>query len=278
MKKPDYKADGFIPQRQKGCLIMRMRSRAGNLTAENLQAVARLASRFGNGCVHVTTRQAIEIHGVKTELYEQAKQAITAEGLLPAVCGPRIRPITACPGTDTCPYGLQNTRDLAETLDASYVGREMPAKTKIAISGCPNSCTDPQGNDIGFKGVAEPVMVPENCVQCGLCVKICPVQAMTLADDMVTIDRQACLSCGRCISQCPKDALIRGREGYHIYIGGKGGRFSAAGILLGNFVPAGQVVSHLEAILASYQKLAEKGERLQAVLARVGSDAVWQQI
>lgn len=268
--KPDYKRFGFIPQWQKGYLVMRIRNRAGNITADDLRKVADLAERYGNGQVHVTTRQAVEIPGVKEELFEQALQNIIDVGLLPAVCGPRVRPVVACPGTDTCPYGLRNTRTLAEKLDAQFVARNLPAKTKIAISGCANSCTKPNGNDIGLKGVDEPIINHEACVLCGACVRRCPAKAMAIENEKLTNDRTICLSCGVCTRLCPKQALKPGRQGYHIYIGGKGGRYSNEGELIAEFVEEQQVIPYLEAILATYQELATKGERINLLLIRIG--------
>jgi len=253
---------------------MRIRNRAGNMTAENLRKVAELAERYGNGQVHVTTRQAVEIPGVKEEVFEEALQAVLDAGLLPAVCGPRVRPVVACPGNDTCPYGLVDTRTLAEQLDEQFVGRDLPAKTKFAVSGCANSCTKPQANDIGFKGVVEPLVEQAACVKCGACVRRCPAKAMTFADAALTIDYDKCLACGVCIRLCPKQALKPGRKGYHVYIGGKGGRYSYEGGLVAEFVSEEQVLPYLEAALATYQELADKGERLNSVVSKFGIDVL----
>lgn len=271
--KPDYKRYGFIPQRQQGALIMRIRNQAGNMTAENLRHVAELAQRYGTGQVHVTTRQAIEIPGIKEELFEEALQAIIDCGLLPAVCGPRVRPVVACPGTDTCPFGLTDTRTLAQKLDEQFVGRELPAKTKFAVSGCANSCTKPQGNDIGFKGAVEPLIDHEACVKCGVCVRRCPAKSMAIQDNSLQIDYDQCLACGVCIRLCPKKALKSGRQGYHIYVGGKGGRYSYEGKCIASFVTEEQVIPYLEAILVSYEDMGEKGQRLNLVLEKSGLPA-----
>ena len=278
MHKHDHKQYGFIPQRQPGRLIMRIRNRAGNMTAAAMRKVADLAEKYGTGAVHVTTRQAVEIPGVTEESFEQALADIKAAGLLPAVCGPRVRPVVACPGTDTCPYGLRNARLLAEALDEKWVGRDVPAKTKIAISGCPNSCTKPQGNDIGFKGVTEPVINQAHCIQCGLCVRRCPAKCMTVHDKTLIIDYDKCIACGVCIGLCKKNALSAGRQGFHVYLGGKGGRYPRAGELAITFVNEQDALLHADAILTVYQEVAEKGERLGAVLAKVGLPAFTEKV
>lgn len=270
MAKTDYKRYGFIPQRQPGLLIMRVRNKAGNMTAEDLIKVAALAQKYGSGQVHVTVRQGIEIPGVKEELFEEAYQAILDAGLLPAVCGLRVRPVVSCPGNTTCPYGLVSSPALAAKLDDEFVGRDLPAKTKFAVSGCANACTKPQAHDIGFQGAIRPKLQAEKCIGCGACVKRCPAKAITKEAGKITIDYNACLSCGVCVRICPKQALAAEKTGFHIYAGGKGGRYSFTGERLLSFVPEAEVLPHLEAILAVYQEIGEKGERMQALLARVG--------
>lgn len=272
--KPDYKRFGFIPQRQQGLLLMRLRNQAGDMTADGLRNLADLAEKYGNGQVHLTLRQGIEIPGVKEELFEQALQAISDAGLSPAVCGLRVRPVVTCPGNATCPYGLIDTKVLAKTLDEQFVGRDLPAKTKFAISGCANSCTKPQAHDVGFRGAAEPLLEQNLCISCGACVRRCPAKAMKLENKSLVIDYEKCLSCGVCTRLCPKKALRTGRTGYHIFVGGKGGRYSNEGALLTKFIAEDKLTTYLDAILQTYKELGAPGQRLSAVLAKEGIDLI----
>lgn len=138
MQKHDYKKYGFIPQRQLGRLIMRIRSRGGNLTSAELRKVADLADSYGQSLIHVTTRQALEMPGVEAECFEKALHAVKTAGLLPAVCGARVRPIVACPGTDACPYpknGELFAAFVAENKILAYLNAIMMTYHEVAEKG-----------------------------------------------------------------------------------------------------------------------------------------------
>ena len=48
---------------------------------------------------------------------------------------------------------------------------------------------------------------PDNCVGCGACIDICPVDAIEIVDDIACIDENWCIGCGVCATQCDFDAL-----------------------------------------------------------------------
>lgn len=48
----------------------------------------------------------------------------------------------------------------------------------------------------------------EKCVQCGACVDICPMEALTFGEDgLIQFEEQRCIGCGLCVSVCPSDAM-----------------------------------------------------------------------
>ena len=73
------KKGGFMRQKQKNHFSLRLRVVGGNLTAKQLAKIAEVAEQFGDGHVHLTSRQSVEIPFVKLDQIEEVKAAL-AEG------------------------------------------------------------------------------------------------------------------------------------------------------------------------------------------------------
>ena len=64
------KKGGFMRQKQKNCFSLRLAVVGGNLTAENLKTIAEVADKYGDGHVHLTSRQSVEIPFIKLDVRE----------------------------------------------------------------------------------------------------------------------------------------------------------------------------------------------------------------
>ena len=45
------------------------------------------------------------------------------------------------------------------------------------------------------------------CIGCGVCVEVCPTDALSLEDDIAVCDADLCVDCGVCIPECPEEAI-----------------------------------------------------------------------
>ncbi len=154
----DLKARGFLKQKQEGFFVLRTRMGGGSYKKEQLEKIGQLAQKYAQGYAHATVRQGLEIPFVKLEDIPKIEEELKSAGILTGTSGARLRTIAACPGNNWCKMGLINTFALVERLEKELrlvCGMSLPHKFKIAISGCPNSCTRPQSSDIGIHGAMD---------------------------------------------------------------------------------------------------------------------------
>ena len=273
----DYKAlkaTGMMRMKQKDCVSMRLKSVGGHFTAEQLSAIEKVATKYGHGYVHLTSRQGIEIPFIKIQQIEEVKAELKKGGVVNGVCGPRVRTITACQGAATCPSGLIDTVKLAQEFDKRFGGRELPHKFKFGFTGCHNNCLKAEENDMGVKGGVLPSWKAESCTYCGLCEAVCPEKIIHVDAEKqtVTFDKDKCVYCGKCIQSCPTDSWT-GQNGFVISFGGLYGNHIAIGkhtlpIIFGE----DKVYAVAEVTLQFFAKNAKPSERFRACLERVGWD------
>jgi sulfite reductase (ferredoxin) len=146
---------GIYEQRQSGTYTVRVRIGAGLVSGTQLRRIAQLSRQYGNGVVHVTTRQDIQIHDVKIEQTPEVLENLLEVGLSSRGGGGNtVRNVTACPRAGICPHerfdvaphALAVAQYLMQ-LDSSY---NLPRKYKIAFSGCSDDCALASVADLGF--------------------------------------------------------------------------------------------------------------------------------
>ena len=59
---------------------------------------------------------------IKLDQIEEVKNALAEGDVVPGVCGPRVRTVTACQGAAICQSGCIDTYTLAKELDERYFG------------------------------------------------------------------------------------------------------------------------------------------------------------
>jgi len=145
-------------QKQEGYTTATVTLPLGDITADQLRAVADISRRFTNGTVRTTVDQNIVLRWISEADLPEVYSALEAIGLGQPGAG-TIVDITSCPGTDTCKLGIASSRGLAGELrqrmaEKSHTMDEAVQNLHIKVSGCFNSCGQHHIADLGFYGVS----------------------------------------------------------------------------------------------------------------------------
>ncbi|GFO56751.1 nitrite reductase [Geomonas sp. Red276] len=120
---------------------------SGELPAASLAALAEVAARFCGGVLMITGDQNVVLHVAPGSDPGEARAALADAGF--AGADPRERVvIRVCPGTHECMMGLAPTREVARAIADAM--SEAGMALSWAISGCPNSCAQPQLSEVGI--------------------------------------------------------------------------------------------------------------------------------
>lgn len=219
------KKNAFRVTKERGLTASRVRVPGGHLNAEYLGMIQQIAETYGNGTVHITSRQGFEIPGIPfdniPEVNASLQSIIDGLGINQSVPGEGYpaagtRNITACIGNRVCPYGCYDTSAFAKRIEQAVFPNDL--HFKVALTGCPNDCAKVRMHDFGIMGMTEPQFDPNRCVSCGACVKTCKkksVEALKAVNFRPQRDERRCIGCGECVLSCPNAAWTRSKTRYY---------------------------------------------------------------
>ena len=146
---------GVYEHRENGHFMTRVRLGAGLVLPHQLERIAELSRKHGNGVLHATTRQDLQIHDVSIEGTVPVQDGLASVGLCARGGGGNtVRNVTACPRASVCPHAhfdvAPHAIALAEYLLVHPKSFTLPRKYKIAFSGCAEDCAYASVNDLGF--------------------------------------------------------------------------------------------------------------------------------
>ncbi|MEK6646045.1 MAG: 4Fe-4S dicluster-binding protein [Candidatus Firestonebacteria bacterium] len=200
----------------------------------------------------------------------------------------KLYEVTGCNDEHLCPLSLmdsssllvklQNKLEEMKTTDILIDKIDGPVlyhhTFRIAVSECPNACSQPQIKDFGVISQVVPEVVNDKCINCKLCIEECKEKAIIIKDEsQPVVNYSKCVGCFACIKVCPVLALVTKKSGYSVFIGGKLGRHPQFAVKLLDLVDENTVVQSLEICLKLYIQESQKDERFGMFVNRVGIES-----
>jgi NAD(P)H-nitrite reductase large subunit len=122
-----------------------------------LRRLADVAEKYQVKAVKITSSERIALVGIKEQDLDRVYAELgAAPGFAGGLC---VRSVNACPGVTFCRLGLQDSLSLGLRLEREFGNLELPAKLKMAVSGCPMGCGNSHVRDIGLIGSKKGFMV-----------------------------------------------------------------------------------------------------------------------
>lgn len=143
-----------------GKFMMRLRLPSGVVSSQQLNVLGNILRRYGeDGSADITTRQNIQLRGIRIEDLPDIFQQLQAVGLTSVQSGmDNVRNITGSPVAGIDADELMDTRDLALAVQDMITNQgegnpafsNLPRKFNIAIAGCRDNSVHAEINDIAF--------------------------------------------------------------------------------------------------------------------------------
>ncbi len=141
---------GAIMQRDKKTYAIVPRIPGGLINKEHLKALAAVVEKYDIPLVKMTSGHRLALIGMSEEqiipIYEDLGME---EGKATELC---LHYVQACPGTEVCKFGIQDSLGFGIKVENSLAGIELPAKFKVGVSGCPFCCAENFVRDLGLMG------------------------------------------------------------------------------------------------------------------------------
>lgn len=145
---------GIYPERDRGTYMLRPRFPNGKISLDDFKFFLHIGDSFGDKRIHLTTRQDIQLHGLKKENLPEILELLLDKGFSSrATGGNASRAVVVPPMTgfedevlDVSPYAEIITNHLLSS--DNYMG--LPRKYKIALSNNEKNSLYVKISDLGF--------------------------------------------------------------------------------------------------------------------------------
>ncbi len=192
--------------------------------------------------------------------------------------------VEACFGGAGCENALTDSRQLLDKIEdllrkadlTSFLQKKVGGPLKhhhqfrVSLAECPNACSRIHIADFALHGRILLEIEPGLCSFCESCLEVCEEEALRLTEAGPVLEEERCVACGACVRICPTGALREKARGYRILVGGKLGRHPRLATELIPFTDEKGVLETLQKVLRVYQAENQRGERLGAIIERLG--------
>jgi len=150
-----WATDNVRAQKQTGFSSVVIRLVLGDITSDQLRALATIASEYGEHEVRLTNEQNIVLRWIPTARLGQIHRALQAVGLAKAGAN-TLADVVSCPGASSCKLAVTASRglgaQLTELLDRRPDLVDRARGLDVKVSGCPHGCGQHYLAGIGFQG------------------------------------------------------------------------------------------------------------------------------
>ena len=141
--------------------MMRIRVDGGQLSLEQLRAIADVSTTYARDSADVTDRQNIQLHWIQIEDVPAIWERLESVGLQTTeACGDVPRVVIASPVAGIAADEIIDGTPAVDEITRRFVGNtqfsNLPRKFKTAITGHPSQDVAPEINDVSFVGVNHP--------------------------------------------------------------------------------------------------------------------------
>jgi len=141
-----------------GHFMLRIKVPGGILTAAQARAIGEVSETYARGVTDITTRQNFQFHWLTIQDIPDVFARLDAVGITcSGACGDIPRNVTGCPVAGIDPHEIFDAQPYVEAVHQFFLDNkdfsDLPRKYKLAVSGCPQNCAQPEINDIAATGV-----------------------------------------------------------------------------------------------------------------------------
>ncbi len=145
----------FFRKPTPGLFMMRIRITNGRARAAQLEALADISERLGNGILDLTTRQQIQLRAISIKSVPEILEKLRGVDLNSLQTGmDNIRNVNSCPVAGLTPFELFDASPVGVEFTRMFLANKaftnLPRKFNVTITACRENCTHTESQDIGM--------------------------------------------------------------------------------------------------------------------------------